>query len=231
MTKITVLLADDHTLVREGLRAILELADDFNVVGEAANGLEAVEMAGTLCPAVVVLDIAMPRLNGIEAARRIIQQSAIPPKVLILSAYADDTHIKDVISLGVSGYLIKQTSARILAQTIREIHAGKTVYSPSIAERMDDRPAPRSQNCRDKKGKVDKTGIARLTPREREVFQWIAEGNINKEVADRLGISIKTVEKHRQNVMHKLGLHDTSSLTRYAFSLGIVESGPRRSHL
>ena len=230
MTKITVLLADDHTLVREGLRAILELADDFNVVGEAANGLEAVEMAGTLCPAVVVLDIAMPRLNGIEAARRIIQQSAIPPKVLILSAYADDTHIKDVISLGVSGYLINQTSARILAQTIREIHAGKTVYSPSIAERMDDRPAPLSQICRGK-GKVDKTGIARLTPRERQAFQLIAEGNINKEIADRLGISIKTVEKHRQNVMRKLGLHDTASLTRYAFSLGIVESGPRRSHL
>lgn len=228
--QITVLLADDHTLVREGLRAILELADDFKVVGEAANGLEAVEMARTLCPAVVVLDIAMPLLNGIEAARRIIQQSATPPKVLILSAYADDAHIKDVLSLGVAGYLIKQTSARILAQTIREIHSGKTVYSPSIAERMDDRPPPHSQNSRGK-GKVDKTGITRLTPRERQAFQLIAEGNINKEIAHRLGISIKTVEKHRQNVMRKLELHDTASLTRYAFSLGIVESGSRRSRL
>ena len=225
MKKITVLLADDHLIVREGLKALLEIEGDFDVVGEAVNGIQAVELARELCPEVVVLDIAMPQLNGMETARRILKQVIPTPKILILSAYCDDAYIEQVAAIGAQGYLVKQTSAHILANAIREIHKGKVFYSPSVAKRMGDR----KQESHGQKPRYSRAGhktktIVHLTSREREVLQLIAEGRANKEVADDLGISIKTVEKHRQSVMHKLNLHDTSSLTRYAISAGIIES-------
>ena len=225
MNKITILLADDHALVREGLRALLETEADFEVVGEAVNGLQAVEMARELRPGIVVLDIAMPQLNGIEAARRILQLDAPLPKVLILSAHADDAYVEQVSALGVAGYLVKQTSAHLLATAIREIHQGKIMYSTAIAKRMGDHQPEASGRPQ----RLSRSGRAlkieeRLTSREREVLQLVAEGNLNKEVAADLGISIKTVEKHRQNVMRKLGIHDTAGLTRYAISAGIVEN-------
>ena len=216
MKKITVLLADDHMIVREGLRSLLEIEGDFDVVGEAANGLQAVELALTLRPAVVVLDLAMPQLNGLEAARRILHQVTPPPKVLILSAHSDDAYVEQVAALGVMGYLVKQSSAHILAKALREIHKGNAFYSPDIAKRM-------ARQQPEVPGRNRKT-LVHLTSREREVLQLIAEGRANKEVAADLGISIKTVEKHRQSVMHKLNLHDTAGLTRYAISTGIIES-------
>jgi len=219
MKKITVLLADDHTIVREGLRTLLELEGDFEVVGEAANGLQAVEMALALRPAVVVLDLAMPQLNGLEAARRILHQITPPPKVLILSAHSDDAYVEQVAALGVMGYLVKQSSAHILAKALREVHKGNVFYSPEIAKRMSGRQ-PESPNRSGRARKI----VVHLTSREREVLQLIAEGRANKEVAADLGISIKTVEKHRQNVMLKLDLHDTAGLTRYAIAAGIIES-------
>jgi len=219
MKQITVLLADDHTILREGLRALLELEGDFEVVGEAANGLQAVELARELHPAVVVLDLAMPQLNGLEAARRILQQVAPPPKVLILSAHADDAYVEQVAALGVMGYLVKQTSAHLLAKAIREIYNGKVFYSPSIAKRLGDH----QQETPRRAGRIRKDAV-HLTSREREVLQRVAEGGANKEVAADLGISVKTVEKHRQSVMQKLGIHDTAGLTRYAISAGIIES-------
>jgi DNA-binding NarL/FixJ family response regulator len=219
MERITVLLADDHSVVREGLRALLEMEGGFDVVGEAADGLQAVELAQELHPAVVVLDIAMPRLNGLEAARRILQQVDPPPKILMLSAHGDDAYIEQVVALGVVGYLVKQTSAHILAKAVREIHSGKVFYSPAIAERLcaPQRDAPQ------RAGRARKT-VIHLTSREREVLQRVAEGGANKEVAADLGISVKTVEKHRQSVMRKLDLHDTAGLTRYAISAGIIEN-------
>ena len=225
MNKITILLADDHTLVREGLRALLEIEADFEVVGEAVNGLQAVEMARELRPGIVVLDIAMPQLNGIEAARRILQLDTPPPKVLMLSAHADDAYVEQVSALGVAGYLVKQTSAHLLVAAIREILKGKIMYSTAIAKRMGDH----QPETAGKPQRFSRAGRAlkveeRLTSREREVLQLVAEGNLNKEVAADLGISIKTVEKHRQNVMRKLGIHDTAGLTRYAISAGIVEN-------
>lgn len=223
MTRITVLLADDHTLIREGLRAILELVGDFEVVGEADNGLQAVELAQELHPEVVVMDIAMPQLNGIEAARRILQQVAPPPKILMLSGYVNDAHIDQAIALGVAGYLVKETSGLALAKTIREIHDGKVIYSPVIAKRVDDQQRQSSAP----KGRV-KAGPVHLTPREREVLQMVAEGNLNKEVAAGLKISTKTVEKHRHNIMEKLGIRDTAGLTRYAMSAGVVKMDFRR---
>ncbi len=220
MKKITVLLAEDHTLVREGLRAILEMKDDFNVLGEATNGIQAVEMAISLRPAVVVLDIAMPKLNGFEAARRILQQVTPPPKILILSAHNDDAYVEQTSELGISGYLIKQASILDLVKAIKEVYSGRTFYSSSVSKRRNKLSHKNSAET----GHPYKKDSRQLTSREREIIQLIAEGRSNKEVASDLSISVKTVEKHRQSAMDKLDIHDTAGLTRYAISAGMVES-------
>jgi len=218
MKQITVLLAEDHMIVREGLRALLEAEGDIAVVGEAETGRQAVLLAKKLRPAVVVMDIAMPLLNGLEATRRI--RKVVPTtRVLILSAHSDDEYIRQVILLGAAGYLIKQTSADLLAKAIREVEKGNTFFSPSIARRMQDLYPP-SPNGRAAVKKAQNV----LSSREVEVLQLIAEGKANKQVAAELGISIKTVEKHRQHLMSKLDLHDTAGLTRYAIAAGIIES-------
>ena len=216
--RITVLLAEDHMIVREGLRRLLEAESDIEVVGEAANGRQAVAMARKLRPAVVIMDIAMPLLNGLEATRQIRQ--AVPDvKVLILSAHSDDAYVERVTALGATGYLIKQTSAHFLSEAIREVQKGNTFFSPSIAKRL----CHQNQKSLDRKGRL-KAKVVRLSPREREVLQLIAEGEANKQVAAELGISIKTVEKHRDHLMRKLDIHDTAGLTRYAIEAGIIES-------
>lgn len=216
---ITVVLCEDHLIVREGLRKILEAERDIEVIGEASTGREAVAMARKSRPDVMVMDIAMPLLNGLEAARQI--HKAVPKsKVLILSAHDDDPYIEKVMELGVAGYLIKQTSAALLAEAIRTVHDGETIFSPDIAKKL-------HHQKRTSRGSKDSAvkGSARLTPRETEVLQLVAEGMANKQVGVELGISIKTVEKHRDNLMRKLDIHDTASLTRYAIKTGIVESG------
>ncbi|HBC88428.1 MAG TPA: DNA-binding response regulator [Lentisphaeria bacterium] len=222
MKKITILLADDHSVVREGFRMLLELAGDFEVVGEAVNGLQALKMAKELHPAVVVMDLAMPQLNGIEAAKRILQEIPPPntPKILILSAHADDAYIEQIAAIGVKGYLVKQSSSQILCKAIKEIHKGNVFYSPSIANR----PCGQQQETSRRRGEPARKDAIQLTSRESEVLQLVAEGRANKEIAEDLGISIKTVEKHRQSTMNKLKIHDTAGLTRYAISKGIVES-------
>lgn len=232
MKKITVILADDHLLVREGLKALLEIEGGFDVLAEADNGLEAIEMVQKYRPEVVVLDLAMPQLNGLEAARRILQQVVPPPKVLILSAHADDAYIEQVAIIGAQGYLVKQTSAQILAKAIREIHKGKLFFSPSIDKRM----LEYQHNAQGQTQRFTRSGRkikdeVHLTSREREVLQLLAEGRSNKEAASDLGVSIKTVEKHRQNVKRKLNLKDTSSLNRYAISAGIIESSVQNTTL
>ena len=214
MTPITVLLAEDHQIVREGLRALLQLEKDIHVVGEADNGRDAVRLAASLRPDVVVMDIAMPLLNGLEAARQILH-AAPKTKILILSAHSDDAYVERVMQLGAAGYLVKQTAAHILPQAIREIHCGKSFFSPTITKRL-----PNHQT----KTSAAKKNPANLTSREMEVLQLVAEGKANKESADVLHISIKTIEKHRQKVMEKLNIHDTASLTRYAIANGIIES-------
>lgn len=225
MERITILLADDHTVVREGLRTLLEMESDFDVVGEAANGLQAVELARSLRPAVALLDLAMPQLNGLEAARRILQEGTPPPKVLILSAHSDDAYIEQVAALGVSGYLVKQSSAQILATAIRAVHGGSEFFCPAVAERLaDHRPGDSGRAPRFSRAGRPRKAVAHLTPREREVLQLVAEGQANKQIAADLEISIKTVEKHRQSLMAKLDIHDTAGLTRYAISAGVIES-------
>jgi len=218
MKRIRVLLADDHMMVREGLRALLEAEGDVEVVGEARTGCQAVQLARRLRPEVVLMDIAMPLLNGLEATRRILK--AVPAtRVLILSAHSEDECIRQAILSGAAGYLTKETSADLLSKAIREVKKGNTFFSSSIAHRVHDL-CPPSPDGRAAAGK----GRTVLSSREVEVLQLIAEGKANKQVAVELGISIKTVEKHRQNLMNKLDLHDTAGLTRYAVAAGIIES-------
>jgi two-component system, NarL family, nitrate/nitrite response regulator NarL len=221
MKRITVLLAEDHQIVREGFRSLLGHEHDIEVVAEAANGRQAVQLNRKLRPAVVVMDIAMPLLNGLEAARQI-RKDFPDTKVLFLSAHSDDAYVDQVAVLGATGFLLKQTSSENLATAIREVQKGNSFYSHSISKRVKDRshkPVPR-------RGESRKSGN-RLSSREVEVLQLIAEGQPNKQVAAELGVSFKTVDKHRQHLMAKLNIHDIAGLTRYAIAEGIIENTVR----
>jgi DNA-binding NarL/FixJ family response regulator len=218
MKRITVLLAEDHMIVREGFRKMLELETDLEVAGEAKDGRQAVDLVKKLRPDVILMDIAMPQLNGLEATRQILK--AVPgAKILILSAHSDDAYVKNATESGAVGFLLKQTSSHEVCRAIRDVHQGKTFFSPSVSvrlNRLNQLPAGRA-------GRLDKKAV-RLTSREMEVLQLIAEGEANKQIASRLGIGIKTVEKHREHLMQKLDIHDTAGLTRYAIGAGIIES-------
>jgi DNA-binding NarL/FixJ family response regulator len=221
MTRIRVLLVEDHNMVRQGLRALLTAEDSMVVVGEARNGHDAIQQVKKLRPDVVVMDIAMPLLNGVEATRQI--RGLCPAtKVLILSAHKEDEYVEQATKAGAAGYVIKENAADVLVNAILEVHRGGRYFSASISKRLDDLHETWIAH-----GKRQGTRVTRLTSREKEVLQLIAEGMANKETAAHLGISIKTVEKHRQHLKDKLGIHDTAGLTRYALSAGIIESsGP-----
>jgi DNA-binding NarL/FixJ family response regulator len=221
MKRITVLLAEDHQIVREGFRSLLEHESDIEVVGEAANGRQAVQLTRKLRPAVVVMDIAMPLLNGLEAARQI-RKDFPDTKVLFLSAHSDDAYVDQVTVLGATGFLLKQSSSENLPTAIREVKKGNSFFSHSISKRVHDR----SQKSLARGESFDKKHN-RLSSREVEVLQLIAEGKPNKQIAAELGVSFKTVDKHRQNLMSKLDVHDVSGLTRYAITEGIIESTVR----
>ncbi len=218
MEKIKVLLADDHTVVRQGLRALLAAEEDMDIVGEAENGRQAIQLCRKLSPDVAVVDIAMPVLNGLEATRQI-TRSVPGTKVLILSSYSDDEYVQQLTEAGAAGYLVKQTAANDLIKAIREAQKGNAFFSPSIAKRLRDQ-------CRESyaTGQPVKRRGDHLTTREAEVLQLIAEGRANKQIAAELCISIKTVEKHRQQVMNKLNIHDVAGLTRHAIAKGIIET-------
>jgi DNA-binding NarL/FixJ family response regulator len=220
MKRITVLLAEDHQVVREGFRSLLEHENDIEVIGEAETGRQAVQLTRKLRPAVVVMDIAMPLLNGLEATRQI-RKDFPGTKVLILSAHSDDAYVEQVSVLGAAGFLLKQTSSDNLATAIREVEKGNTFFSPSISKRVRDR----SRKSADRGDSATKGN--RLSSREMEVLQLIAEGKPNKQVAAELGVSFKTVDKHRQHLMSKLDIHDVAGLTRYAIAEGIIESTVR----
>lgn len=219
MQPITVVLADDHMIVRQGFRLVLEAVPDIRIVGEAENGRRAVQLAKELKPDVMVMDVAMPLLNGLGATRQIIK--AVPSvRVLILSAYSEDEFVEELAEAGAAGYLLKQNAAADLIKAIREAKMGKSFFSPAIARRL----LERYKETLVKGGPVRRRTL--LTSRETEVLQLVAEGKANKQIAAELGLSIKTVEKHRQSVMKKLNLHDIASLTRYAIARGVIETGP-----
>lgn len=218
MNCTTVLLAEDHAIVREGLRRVLELHAGLKVIGEAKDGRQAVRLALELSPDVVLMDIAMPGLNGLEATRQLLQARPAM-RILILTAHNDDAYVSSAMASGAMGFVLKQTSADEVCNAIRQVHAGTAYFSPSIArrlERSDLRPHGRKDTYAKK--------MTLLSRREMEVLQLVAEGKANKETASDLSISIKTVEKHRASLMEKLDIHHTAGLTRYAIAAGIIES-------
>lgn len=217
MEKIRVVLADDHTVVRQGFRSLLEQDKSIDVVGEAENGRDAVLMVKKYLPDVVVLDISMPILNGVQATRQI-RKFNPKIKILILSMYKDEEYVREVFHAGAAGYIIKQTTGPDLIRAIKEVSRGNAYLSPSIAKHLvsDYREiVKRGESARKQTG---------LTPREIEVLQLIAEGNSNKKIAEQLFISIKTVETHRQKIMDVLKIHDVAGLTRYAIAKRIIEA-------
>jgi DNA-binding NarL/FixJ family response regulator len=215
MAKIKVALVEDHEVVREGLRALLQSQSDIEVAGEARDGLEAVKLMRRAAPDVLVMDIAMPVLNGLEAARQIFK-AVRDAKILVLSSYDDPDCVEQMVEAGVKGFLSKRSAALYLADAIRAVRAGKTFFSPEVAKRVREQQAARSH------GQRDLNNPFALTQREKEVLQLIAEGFPNKGIAVKMGISIKTVEKHRQGAMNKLNIHEVAGLTRYALSRGMV---------
>lgn len=213
--KIRILLADDHTILRAGIRALIEAEPDMLVVGEAEDGHSAVQMTGELSPDVVLMDIAMPLLNGLEATRQI-HRSHPYIKVLILSMHENEEYIRQVLAHGAMGYILKDAAAHDLLEAIRAVQRGEAVLSPAVTRlviedylRWGDLSANQSSNG--------------LSPREHEVLQLIAEGYTNKQIAEILCISIKTVQAHRGNIMSKLDLHDRSDLVKYAIRKKIIE--------
>ncbi len=217
MSNITVLLVDDHNIVRQGLKALLTAEGDISVVAEAQTGREAVQLAAKIHPEVVVMDLAMPLLNGWEATRQILKV-APSAKILVLSTYDSDEHVQQAIASGAAAYLIKQTAASDLVKAIREVRKGNAYFSPPIAQRLRQRTYQANSDNPNPSAPEPE-----LTLREAEVLQLIAEGFANKQIAAELGLSVKTVEKHRQQVMNKLNIHDVAGLTRYAISKGMVE--------
>jgi DNA-binding NarL/FixJ family response regulator len=199
---------------------MLELENDFEVVGEAEEGRQAVSLAKKLRPDVVLMDIAMPLLNGLEATRQVLK--AVPTaKVLMLSAHNDDAYVKNAAESGAVGFLLKQTSANDVCRAIRAVEKGDTFFSPAVSKRLSRlNPSPPSHGQAERSNKKGQ----QLTSREMEVLQLVAEGKANKETALELGITLKTVDKHRGHLMEKLDIHDTAGLTRYAIAAGIIES-------
>lgn len=216
---ITVLIADDHTIVRRGLVAVLSLADGITVIGEAENGREAVEQSVKLHPDVVLMDISMPILNGLEATEQLRRKDR-RIKVLILSAHDNDEYVQQVVRSGADGYLLKNTSHEELCSAIRAVHSGRRFFAPSV-ERIAKAEAAREGDHQDG-GRESAAGGARLTPREREVLQLIAEGKSHQAVAGLLNISLRTVDTHCNNIMQKLDIHDVAGLVTYAIKNGII---------
>ena len=212
---IRVIVADDHHLVRQGIRALLERADDIEVVGEPADGQEAVELVQRLAPDVPVMDIAMPRLNGTQAAERVRALGAAT-QVVILSMHSDETLVRQTLRSGARGYLLKRSVTEELLLAVRAAHRGETFLSPAISASLLDEFLTRQADS-EEHGPFD-----RLTPREREVLQLIAEGHTNTAIAQIMNVSVKTVEKHRANLMSKLNVHDVATLLRAAIKHGLV---------
>jgi DNA-binding NarL/FixJ family response regulator len=215
MKSIRVIVADDHTMIRSGLRALLDRAPDIEVVGEAQDGRQAIQQAQELQPNVVLLDIAMPNLNGIEAARQITaKQEGVG--IVILSMHSDEGYVLKALKAGARGYLLKDSSEIDIINAVRAVSAGKAYFSPEISRMMADDYLRQMQQ----RGVEDSYEL--LTSREREILQMLAEGKSNKEVAVALDLSLHTVETHRSNILQKLNLHSIPELILYAVRKGIV---------
>ena len=215
--KMKILLADDHDIVRAGLKSLLERQHDVDIVGEAADGRQVVRMAEELNPSIIVMDIAMPRLNGIDAAAQILRHNA-DTKIIILSMYADEEFLVRALTAGVKGYLLKDAVQEDLLRAVRAVATGRSFFSPAIAQALAEDYVRQLQH----KGLEDSYQL--LTEREREILHLLAEGKSNKEVAAILNVSPYTVETHRTHLMQKLNLHNTAEIVLYAVRKKIVSA-------
>ena len=211
MKRIRILLADDHTVVRQGFKMILDAQADMEIVGEAANGRQAVELAEQLRPDVVVMDVSMPELNGIEATRRL--ATSVPrARVVALSMHKDSVYVREILRAGARGYLLKDSGAADLVAAIHAVASGESYLSPAVSNAVLDDYRRHAANP-----------IDLLTSREREVLQLLAEGKTNKEIAGVLNLSVYTVEAHRGRILEKLNLHSIGELVRFAVRNGLIE--------
>ncbi len=211
-TRIRVLIADDHAILREGVRALLASADDIEVVGQAADGREAIEACRRLDPDVVLMDIAMPGLGGLEASLELRSQG-LRARVLVLSQYEDPEYVRRLLKAGVAGYVLKKSAGSDLVGAIRAVHRGGLVLDPDVARVAMAESGPERAGA---------DPYETLTDREKQVFRLVAEGKSNKETAEVLGISVKTAMSHREHVMEKLHLHNRTELVRLALKLGVI---------
>jgi DNA-binding NarL/FixJ family response regulator len=219
MNSIRVLIADDHAIVRDGVRALLALSEDITVVGEAATGQQAIELARTLSPDVILMDIAMPGLGGLEATIEIRKDNP-QAKILVLTQYEDREYIRRFLKAGVSGYVLKKAAGAELTTAIRAVSRGGLVLDPDVA-----REAMREQEGSATPGQAADPYEA-LTDREKQVLKLVAEGHSNKEVAELLDISVKTAMSHREHIMQKLDLHSRTDLIKFAIQQGVIRVGP-----
>jgi len=211
-----ILIADDHAMMRDGLKVVIEQEMGMEVVGEAENGKKTVAMAKKLAPHIVIMDIGMPDLNGIEATRKIVVEN-VHAKVIALSVHGDQRYVAEMLKAGASGYLLKRSAAEELIRAIKSVMFGQTYLSPDVTggvvENFIRQPSP---------AQSDVEVFSELTDREREVLQILSEGKTTKEIAAALNVSVKTIETHRRNIMQKLDLHSVAELTKYAVRQGIT---------
>ena len=217
MTKTRIVLADDHAILREGIRALLEDQSDMTVIGEAADGRKAVELARDLSPDIIVMDIGMPLLNGLEATRQI-KHNFPQVSVLVLTMHDNEEYVSQILAAGASGYVLKRAASSELVTAIRAVAAGQSFLSPAVTKLLIE-----GYMGRQPAAPVMVDSFETLTAREREVLQLVAEGHTNAQIAKLLNISLKTVKAHRSNLMQKLGLHDRGELIKVAIHRGIIE--------
>lgn len=215
MSKVRLLIADDHEMMREGLKSLLEKESSIEVIGEAENGEQTVEMARKSGVHIVIMDVSMPDLNGIEATRKIVADNP-NTKVVALSGYANKEFVREMLSAGASAYVLKKRAYEELTRAVAEVMKGKKYLSPDIARGVVDDYVELSSSL------SENPAFVVLTAREREVLQQLAEGNTTKEMADSMSVSVKTIETHRRNIMEKLNLHSVAELTKYAIREGIT---------
>ena len=216
MTKIRVLICDDHTILREGIRLLLNSQPDIEVVAEAVDGREAVDKARQVKPDIILMDIAMPLLNGLEATKQIRRDNP-NARVLVLTMYESDEYVSQMLEAGAAGYVLKKVAGSELVYAIHSVYNGEAFLYPSITKRLVEDYLRRVELGQ------ERDSFDGLTDREREVLQLIAEGHTNKDIADLLNLSVRTVQNHRAHIMEKLGMHDRGELIKYAIQKGIIE--------
>ncbi len=220
MEKIKILFADDHGVVRSGLRALFKSSPEFVIVGEASDGEQAIRLAEKCNPDIVLLDITMPRVNGIEATR-VIKRNNASTRILILTIHEDEDYIYEMIRAGANGYVLKSAEKREIFAAVRAVAAGENFFSPSVSKLIVDGFIRKAKEEKEKQPPV--TSKTRLTGRETEVLKYIAQGLSSPQIAGKLFLSVNTVNTHRNNLMQKLDIHDTAGLVRYAFESGLAE--------